>query len=261
MWQRVLAAAAIGLMLAGPVSGCARPQRQPEPQASPAELGASVARIAALDNGAGETAAVVFDNNALIALQLNLAQPGGTHGQSVAGPTSAKPDNNLSDPGKGVPLSGSGPGGSTGVLPARPGGGFSPGGTAPGGSPVRTQAAPNAAGGPATDAGTNTPIASPGSLGITPLDMMHRIANQVKTRMPSINEVRFATAPADARRVEAIAREIAGGAPLDGYRAELAQLFQRAVPAGVTEFDPMHPAPANNSRGAPGPTPQTPSSP
>ncbi|MFZ5827637.1 MAG: hypothetical protein ACOY94_25315 [Bacillota bacterium] len=258
MWQKALAAIIVGLMLAGPVTGCARPQQRPE--ASPAEMSASIARIAEQTGDGGETAAVVFDNHALIAIQLNAAQPGGTGGQPLIGTVQQPPATarDMTDPGKGPPKTGNGPGGGLGVPPATPGGALNPGGSTPGGSPVHTQAAPNHAGGPANDAGTNGPVASPGSMGYAPLDVMHRIANQVKSRFEAIDEVRFAYIPEDARRVQAIAGEIQGGASIDAYRDELARLYERAAPAGVTEFDPMHPAPAHNPKGAPGPSPEQP---
>lgn len=254
MWQKALAAVAIGLMLAGTVAGCAKPQRRPEAQMSPREMSAAVAQVAALNSGAGEAAAVVFDKNALIAIQLDAARPGGTDGQGLTGTPGQVTGRDQTDAGKGPPDSGTGPGGSVGISPATPGGGLSPGGSTPGGSPVHTQAVPNASGGPANDAGTNGPVASPGSMGNAPLDVMHRIANQVKTRFPEITEVRFAHVPADARRVQEIAREVAGGVPADRFRDELAGLFNRAAPAGVYEFDPMHPQPAQNPT-SPGPNP------
>lgn len=256
MWQKAVAALALGLLLAGPVAGCARPQQRPEAQESPAELSASVARVAAQESGAGETAAVVFDNHALIAMQLNLAEPGGTRGEGLGGTVTQPTARDLTDPGKGPPNGGTGPGGSVGIDPASPGGAVNPGGSTPGGSPVHTQAVPNASGGPATDAGTNAPVASPGAMGSTPLDVMHRIANQVTSRFPTIDEVRFAYQPENARRVQAIAREIQAGAAVEAFHAELSQLYDQAAPAGVTEFHPMHPAPANNPQGGPGPNPE-----
>lgn len=256
MWQRALAAVAIGLMLAGPVAGCARPQRRPEvAQMSPQEMSLAVAKVAALDSGGGDTAGVVFDKNALIAIQLNVAQPGGTNGQPLTGTLDQSPGHDMTDAGRGPPDSGAGPGGSVGIAPAMPGGGLSPGGATPGGSPVHTQAVPNASGGPATDSGTNAPVASPGSMGYAPMDVFHRIANQVKSRFPTeITEVRFAYIPDDARRVLAIYRAIEGGASVDQFRDELTGLWNRAAPAGVTEFDPMSPQPAQNPV-SPGPNP------
>lgn len=254
MWPKAFAAMTAGLILAVSVAGCAKPQQRPEPQMSAQEMSTAVARVAALDSGGGETAAVVFDNNALIAIQLNAAQPGGTEGQSLGGTVNNPPGRDLTDAGKGPQNSGTGPGGSVGVSPATPGGGINQGGSASGGSPVRTQAVPNASGDLATESGTNAPTAGPGSMGSAPLDVMHRIANQVKSRLPELSEVRFAYQPADAQRVKEIYQAVAAGTPVEQFQAELSTLFNRAAPAGTYHFDPMHPQPAQNPT-APGPNP------
>ncbi len=246
MWQRALAGSLVGLMLAVAGAGCARPQRRPEAsQVSPVDLSSLVARAATMDSGAGETAAIVLENRALVAIRMDAAQPGGTNGGSLLGTTKETGTRDLTDAASGPPDA-HGPGGSTGINPATPGGGLHPGGFTPGGSPVRTQAIPNGVGGMATDSGANVPIPAPGGLGLAPLDVMHRVANQIKTRVPQVTEVRFAHYPDDARRVQALAQRLANGEPAGSLKAEFDEVYAKAVPAGTTEFDPMTPQPAHN---------------
>lgn len=154
MWQRGIALLLFGLVMVGPAAGCARPQQRPEAgQVSTAQMGATVAQVAASDRDAGRTAAVVREDRALIALQLD--------------------------------------------------------------SP------------------------SPGRSGL--LEVMQRVATQVRDRVPAVREVRFAHIPADALRVQAISAAIARGEPESAYRAELDQIYSRAVPATATGFEQMQP--------------------
>lgn len=177
MWQRSMALVLCGLALMGSAAGCARPQGRPEAgQVSAAQLGATVAQVAAADQDAGRTAAVVRESRALIALQLDSPSPGG--------------------------------------------------------APVEPQAAP-------VGASTAGPGASPGRPGL--LEVMQRVATQVRSRVPGVQEIRFAHIPADALRVQAIAAAIARGEPESAFRGELDQIYSRAVPATATGFEQMQP--------------------
>lgn len=248
MWQKAIGTAALGLMLAAPISGCvARPAPRPAPAAPNPDgavnpqLSASVTSTAAGVGGAGTTEAVVMGNVALVAIQLNSDKPGGAEGGPMSGKT-----HDVDYPGSspsGGPIYVQGPGGSVGASPARPGGQIIAGGAAPGGSPNYTQAAPGNSMNQATQNGTNmapAPITS--AHGSTPLDVINRIADQIRSKHPAITEVRFLTDPADARRLADIARVVKGGAPDSSQAAELKALYARGVAAGTTEISPQTPS-------------------
>jgi len=247
MWQKTLASLAVGFMLTAPLTGCgARPAPRPESAAAAVDPGLStaVASTAAGVGGAGTVEAVVLGNTALVALQLNSEIPGGTQGGSLLGKT-----HDVNYPGSspsGGPVHLHGPGGSVGASPARPGGAISPGGAAPGGTPNYTQAAPNGYGMLASQNGTSaSPAPTPGSVGATPMDVMTRVADQIRTHHPVIQEVRFATDPADARRVAELASTMREGGVAVNLTEEVRALLAKSVPAGTTEFSPAHPAPGN----------------
>jgi len=247
MWQRALARILAGVLLTVSATGCARPQQRPgSVQLSSRELSSLVAQAATMDSGAGDTAAVVIGNRALVAIRLNDPQPGGTNGASLLGSTKEADRRDMTDAGTG-PTDLHGPGGSTGINPATPGGGLHPGGWTPGGgSPVRTQAISNGAGGLATESGTNGLVPAPGGLGLAPLDVMSRVSNQIRSRIPQVIEVRFAHHPSDALQLLALAQRLEGGESAESLAADFESLYARAVPAGVTEFDPMTPQPAHD---------------
>jgi hypothetical protein len=246
MWQKALGAAAVGLMLAATVSGCmARPAPRPGAGSSVAgvdpALSTAVAHTAKMVGGAGDVEAVVIDNVALVAIQMNAAQPGGTQGNSLIGNTKGS-DAFGTNAGAGpTPLQG--PGASTGTSTALPGGGINPGGVSPGGTPNSTQAIPNSTGGPALQqGGTNAaPAPNPGSVGAAPFDVMTRIANRIKTDHRQITEVRFAWAADDAHQLAAIARGIQAGNPPAGYLETLRSMKGSLAPAGTTQMDPAWP--------------------
>jgi hypothetical protein len=250
MWQKAIGTAALGLMLAGPVSGCAsRPAPRPEttaPRANPdgtvdPQLSAAVTGIAAGVGGAGTTEAVVMGNVALVAIQLNSDRPGGAEGGPLSG-KSHSVDYPGSSPSGGPPVV-QGPGGSVGASPAREGGQINPGGATPGGSPNYTQAAPGNSMNQADQNATNTtPAPTTSAYGSAPLDVMNRIADQVRSRYPSIVEVRFATDPTDARQLADIARMVKGGAHGTDRTADLKALYGRSISAGTNEFSPQTPA-------------------
>ncbi len=233
--RNVAVTAALGLVLFGPLTGCAgRPA--PRPEAAPTH--GAVANLAASVSGAGRTAAVVLGDTALVALQLeNAGAEGGSYNAELSGDATDAGDGTVSR----GPAYVQGPGGSTGASPAMPGGAINPGGSTPGGSPNYTQAAPDGRGGLATQGGT--PSASPSSYGSTPFDVMNRVADRIRADYPSLREIRFTYRAADARRLNEIAGAVAaGGGAIDQHRAELEQLFARAVPAGTTTFSPQHPS-------------------
>ncbi|HYG59202.1 MAG TPA: hypothetical protein VD902_14165, partial [Symbiobacteriaceae bacterium] len=236
-WNRAVVTFAVGLMLIVPAAGCAgRPAPRPETGSAAAginpALSASVTSTATGVGGAGVVEAVVLGDTALVALQLNSDPPGGAHGGPLVGKT-----HDVGYPGSsasGGPVYVQGPGGSVGASPARPGGAISPGGAAPGGTPNYTQAAPNGYGTLATQNGTTaSPAPAPGSVGSTPLDVMTRVADQIRTQHPAIKEVRFATDPADARRVADIARSVKTGAAAGTAADDVRALLARSVPAGT----------------------------
>jgi hypothetical protein len=255
-WQQATAAAALSLALAAPLTGCAgRPAPRPEATApSPAggidrSRSDAVTTTAAAVWGGGTVAAVVKGNVALVAMQLNSTQPGGTEGGPLTGKT-----HSVDYPGSsagGGPLYVQGPGGSVGTSPSMPGGQLSAGGTSPGGTPNYTQAAPNGFGMQATQNATNAPAPNPGQLGSAPMDVMTRMADQVRTRHPDIVEVRFATAPAEATRVAEIARDMRNGKDPGAYNAEVETLYAQGVPAGTYEFDPNTPSQGTRPSGQP----------
>jgi hypothetical protein len=253
MWQKAFGALAIGVLMAAPVVGCtSRPAPRPDPSAvSPAGPGTAaqntaVARTAAGVGGAGTVESVIVGNIALVALQLNNPNPGGTAGDPVRG-TSSDPAYPGTSPGGG-PRVLQGPGGSVGSPPAAmPGGGNSPGAAIPGGTPSYTQAVPNAAGSLMTEGGGGGAPAA-GAVGHTPMDVMHRVANLVRSKHPNIAEVRFATAPDDARRLAQIAHSIRLGRRPDEFAAELNDLRSRSIPAGTTEFPATHPSQGTTPR-------------
>jgi hypothetical protein len=198
-------------------------------------LSHQVTATAASVPGAGASEAVVMGNVALVAIQLNAAQPGGTQGAPLMGKAHAV-DYPGSSP-SGGPVYLHGPGGSVGASPAREGGQINPGGATPGGSPNSTQAITNGNGGLADQNGTHTTAAPhPGSVHSTPLDVMTRIADTIRTQHPSIVEVRFASTPDDARRAAALAAAVKGGTATGIHSSELRTLYSRATPAGTTEF-------------------------
>lgn len=231
--KQAAATVAFGLMLSLPLVGCSgRPA--PRPEAAPTHE--AVTSVASSVSGSGRTAAIVFGDVALIALQLDQAQPGGTNGGELTGGVRDAGDGTV---GQG-PQHVQGPGGSTGASPALPGGTINPGGSTGGGSPDYTQAAPDGRGGLATHSGT--PSTNPSAFGAAPLDVMNRIADQVRAKFPAIREVRFAYRPDDARRLGQIAQEVARGGQVDMHRTELTNISARAVAAGTTTFSPQHPA-------------------
>lgn len=250
-WKIALGTVALGLTLALPMAGCAgRPAPRPE-AGGPGFKGADVsgslnpslseaaARSARSVGGTGTTEALVIGNGALVAIQLNASQPGGTEG----GPLTGK-SHDVDYPGSspsGGPVYGQGPGGSTGTSTARPGGQISP--SAPsGGSPNYTQAVPGPTGDMATQNQTSTtPAPVPGAYGSAPMEVMTRAADQIRAQNPGIAEVRFATNPDDARRVADLAAAMrTAGATVnpDDVRA----LWNRAQPAGTELFSPQHPS-------------------
>lgn len=231
--QKAAATVAFGLLVPVSLAGCAaRPA--PRPEAAPSH--AAVADTASRVSGSGRTAAVVLGDVALVALNLDHSQPGGTAGREITG--------NVNDAGDGTVSQGpdyvQGPGGSTGASPAMPGGAINPGGATPGGSPNYTQAAPDGRGGLATQAGT--PSVGPSTYGSTPLDVMNRVADRVKAEYPTLRQVRLVYRPDDARRLLTIANAVSGGEQIGPYQAELQAISARAVDAGTTTFSPQHPA-------------------
>ncbi|HYF93811.1 MAG TPA: hypothetical protein VD969_16485 [Symbiobacteriaceae bacterium] len=253
-WQPTLGAVALGLILALPVGGCVtRPAPRPE-TAGPGFRGADVsgaidpALSAAAANsargigGTGTTEVIVIGNGALVAMQLNSPHPGGTEGGLLTGKA-----HDVDYPGSspsGGPVNLQGPGGSVGATPASPGGQLSPG-APPGGTPNYTQAIPGATGDHATQNQTSTsPAPVPGAVGSSPLEVMTRVADQIRAQNRAIVEVRFATSPTDARRVAELAEAMGTpGASIspDDVRA----LWNRAQPAGTELFSPQHPAPGS----------------
>jgi len=259
-WQRYLGTLAVGILLA---TGCvARPAPRPEapaprpeapaarpetPAATPPgqidpTLSAAAVRSAASVGGAGTVEAIVIGNTALIAIQLNSPNPGGTEGGPLMGRT-----HGVDYPGtspSGGPINVQGPGGSVGASPAMPGGGIHPGGATPGGTPSSTQAAPNNGVDVANSGGANrTPLPVPARAGSAPFDVMTRVSDQVRSQNPRIVDVRFATDPGDAIRVATLADAMRAGTITEVDRTELLQLMARAVPAGTTDFDPRRTVP------------------
>lgn len=232
--NKAAATVAFGLLLLLPLVGCSgRPA--PRPEAAPTH--AAVADVASKVGGAGRTAAVVLGDVALIALQLDQPQPGGTSGAEITGDVKDAGDGTVSQ----GPAYSHGPGGSTGASPAMPGGAINPGGSTPGGSPNYTQAAPDGRGGLASQSGGSS--TAPSTYGSTPLDVMNRIADRVKAEFPSLREVRLVYRPDDARKLNTIASDLAGGGNrIDAHRSELNAISARAVAAGTTTFSPQHPA-------------------
>lgn len=238
------------MSLALPAIGCmGRPAPRPE-AAGPGFKGADItgainpglsaaaANAARGVGGAGTTEVIVIGNGALVAMQLNSAAAGGTGGQALTG-KSHDVDYPGSSP-SGGPVYVQGPGSSVGASPARPGGQISPS-AVPGGTPNYTQAVPGPTGDHATQSPTTTtPAPVPGAGGSAPMDVMTRIADQIRAQAPGVVEVRFATSPDDARRVGDLAaamRTAAGGVDAGEVRA----LWNRAIPAGTELFHPGYP--------------------
>ncbi|HWI53413.1 MAG TPA: hypothetical protein VNT01_14825 [Symbiobacteriaceae bacterium] len=240
----------LGLTMAMPLAGCvSRPAPRPGAPgtgftganingALDASLGERVANSARGVSGSGTTEVIVIGNGALVATQLNSANPGGTGGMPLTG-KSHDVDYPGSSP-SGGPLYVQGPGGSVGASPARPGGQISPS-APPGGTPNYTQAIPGAMGDHATqNLGSNAPAPIPGAVGSMPLEVMTRVADQIRAQNPAIVEVRFAVNPDDARRVADLAMALrTGGASVNA--GEVKALWNRAQPAGTELFHPQHP--------------------
>lgn len=247
LWQKAFGTILLGLMFAVPVAGCgARPAPRPEAGGgNPTEpidpdLGAAVARTASGVGGTGTVEAVVMGEKALVALELNTLVPGGTGGGTASGPIN-NPDLPGTSP-AGGPRHMKGVAGNVGITTAMPGGGKSPGGATPGGSPNYTQAAPNGRGGLATQSpGGATPLPTPGTYGAAPMDVMTRVADQVKAHHPMITEVHFATIAEDALRLAQIARAVRTGGSGAAYEADVKELFTRSLPAGTEEISPLGP--------------------
>lgn len=253
IWQKALGATLIGITLAMTATGCmSRPAPRREPTSTnpntPADpgLGTAVTRTAAGVGGAGDVESIVLGSTALIALQLNNPNPGGMGGGPVGG-TATDPNYPRTSAGGG-PKALQGPGGSIGTSPAAmPGGGSSPGASIPGGTPNYTHAVPNAAGSLMTQTGGSGSPAT-GAVGNSPMDVMHRVANLVRAKHPTIAEVRFAATPADARRVAEIAGALRDGRPWSEFSSEVNGLRDRAIPAGTADFPATHPAQGTTPR-------------
>lgn len=231
--QKWVAAAMLGLALAGPAAGCAGPQRRPGPSVTSDSVARSVAKV----KGTGAVAAVVLGETALVAIQLDAPVPGGVEGRSLTGNLYGGP---AGRPGDG-PLSQPVPNGNAGASPALPGGTISPGGSTPGGSPSFEQAVPNGKGGLATINSPNSPSVAPSSVHTAPIDVMNKAANVVLAENPGIREVRFATVPADAVRLQAIAHALQQGEPVTRYTQELTAMNERAFSAGMASMQIGHP--------------------
>lgn len=246
------AAIALCLSLTLPATGCTgRPAPRPEARGGPGFKGADVtgalnpalsdaaANTARGVGGTGTTEVIVIGNGALVAMQLNSAAAGGTGGQTLTG-KSHDVDYPGSSP-SGGPVYVQGPGSSVGASPARPGGQISPS-AIPGGTPNYTQAIPGPTGDPATQSPTTTtPAPVPGAGGSAPMDVMTRVADQIRAQNPGIVEVRFATNPDDARRVGDLATTVrTNAAGVDA--GEVRALWNRAIPAGTERFSPNYPA-------------------
>ena len=173
----------------------------PEP-APPADLSLQVAELAAQGQpGIGPVDALVVGNVALIAL------PRVTQGIG-RGPLNSPPD-----------------------LAGRRGGGTNTGLTTRGGTPSATPGPPGhimppTAGGAADTAGL------PGQGG-TAMDMMTRVADHVRSRLPQIVEVRFLDRPEEAVRLRAVTDELRAGRPVTRHLADVADLIGRSVDAGT----------------------------
>lgn len=244
-WQQAMGTAAVGLALAASLSGCmGRPAPRPESPGVSPTAGTAVEQTAETVTGSGDAAAVVMGNVALVALGLEERAPGGTDGQPLTG-SSHSPTRQGYSGGSG-PVYMHGPGGSVGASPATPGGGINPGGAAPGGTPNSTQAITNGAGDLATASpGGTSPTVVPGAIGSAPMDVMIRVADQIRAKHNTIAEVRFAATPEDALRVAHIANQLKAGQPATAFADELNQLKARLVPAGTS------PAPQTPEGGLP----------
>lgn len=252
-WQRPFCAMAVGLMLSLPlITACgARPAPRPE-AGSPGRtdvsgtvsvaLSEAAARSARGVNGAGTTEVLVLGTGALAAIQLNSPAPGGTEGQPLTG-RSHDVEYEGSSPGGG-PVYAQKPGSLPETGPAVPGGQTSPSAT-PGGTPNYTQAVPNATGDNATQNGSNTTLVPvPGATGAQPMALMTRIADQIRAQNADITEVRFATNPDDALRVAALAITMRTN-PERVNTDEVRAIWNRAIPAGTEQFNPMYPSPGS----------------
>jgi len=229
-WKHSFLTLFLGLSLSVSLTGCfAHPAPRPE-MADPASahVHGQVAATAARVPGAGQTAAVVLGDVALVAIQLNAEVPGGTHGGRIGEPHV---------------LDGRGAGGGVTATPAMPGGGISPSGGAAGGTPNSTQAIRNGSSGPALLTGSTVPPApATSSSGTTPIDVMNRVADQIRTEHRYIREVRVLNMPADTVRLGRISRELAGGRSISEFRPDLDALFHSGINLGTTHTPPFHPA-------------------
>jgi hypothetical protein len=252
-WQKPLGAMVLGVILSLPLmTGCgARPAPRPE-AGSPGstdlsgEVNVAVSEAAAASaqniGGSGTTEVLVVGHGALVAIQLNAAIPGGTEGQPLTGRS-----HDVDYPGSsagGGPVTVHREADSTGSNPALPGGQTSPNPNT-GASPNYTQAVPNAMGDNATQTGTNTGLTPvPGANGSQPMAIMTRVADLIRAQNPTITEVRFATNPYDARRVAVLAATMRAN-PERVDADQVRAMWNRAIPAGTEEFNPMYPSPGS----------------
>lgn len=264
-WQRALLPVAAGALVAGLLTGCPGAVRRPgEPRPGPGaavmrDLNGEIARVAAREPGAGDTAAVVLGNVALVAINLNnpAAVPGpgpaaeARPGAPVTSPGTQTTPGRIASPSPGEPAGAVGlgstsspspaghaatPGGAPGQTVARPGGGNAPGPVVPGGSPTSTAGGgPAAASPPGFGGGNVTPTTS--SLGT----VHNAVAASIIQAFPFIAEVRFVTDPAAARRLAEIARQIGGGRSVSEFLPELAGMAQHAAPAAPLTRMPSGP--------------------
>lgn len=233
--RSLLTSAALGALLALPLSGCAAdPQRRPMVRTV---SNISVAETVAQVRGTGKTAAIVQGDVALVAIQLDSPVPGGSDGRALTENLVGGPVGRPSQGPHSQPMPTYNPGGS----PAMLGGTINRGGAAPGGTPNSTQAAPNGRGGLATTDGVSVPAPGTAMVQTSTLDIFNRAADRVLTVHPEIREVRFALIPTDAIRVREIATALGQGQPVDGFNPEIDAITQRAYPAGTSIQRGVHP--------------------
>ncbi len=187
----------------------------PPQAATEADLSLQVAQLAVGQQvGSGQAHAVVIGNVALVAL------PDVNKGMG-RGPINSPPD-----------------------LAGRPGSETHKGLTTQGRTPSSTPGTPGNAGSP-TGGGMANTGGPPGQAG-TAFDMMTRISDHIRSRLPQIVEVRFLTRDDEAARLRAIAMEVAMRRPVTRFAGELAALLDASVEAGTVHMPGGPPVSGSN---------------
>jgi hypothetical protein len=79
------------------------------------------------------------------------------------------------------------------------------------------------------------------------MDVMNRVADQIRTEHRFIREVRVLNVPADTVRLGRISRELVGGRSISEFRPDIDALFHAGINLGTTNTPPFHPAPGTDT--------------